>query len=292
MKRKIVLRLLLVLSLLLLASVWAVNSQRNKVVKALIGEANKEIKGRIEYGEVEITGLGHWPEIALRVKDIVLHQTEEVGTRDTVAHIQYMYVGIPISSLWTNDFAIEDVFFEGGRMVLVDEWGGKLSIEESIGLKRPFTERTEKDRGGNPLLLSIDSVHARNFEFIYRADRFEDELKLRIERLDAEFKQHGDSTIASARVITHLEEQFNREDDLLDRERFEGRLSINSDVVATKNDLRITNIDLVASELLYHSDSSDLTIDSISLRSKELYYPLRSGSFFTNFTLEGLVTLD
>lgn len=291
MKSKVILRLGLLLGLLLLAGIWAVNAQRNRVVKALINEVNKEIKGHISYGDVEITGIGKFPEIGLRVHDVILHQSETLAISDTVAQIDYMYVGVPLSSIWSKNFTIEDVYLNGGRMVLVDEWNGKLSIEEALALKKPFTERGDSDRGKNPLLLSIDSVHARDFQFIYRAERFKDELKLRIQSLDAEFKQHGDSTIASATVITYLEEQLNRNDDAADRERLEGRVRVNADVVVTKNDLRISNIDLLARQLLYHSDSGDVHIDSVAVKAPELYYPLRSGPLLTHFTLDGSVEL-
>lgn len=283
---------LLVLGVLVGVGVIAVNARRNKIVKTIVQEVNGEIKGRVQFDDVHISGLQNFPEIELRVADIVLHQTSEPGARDTVAYVEYMYINLPVFSLWRKKFTIEDVYFTGGKMVLVDEWGGKLSIEKALALNKPFTERTSEDRGKNPLLLSIDSVHARDFQFIYRADRFKDELKLRIATLDAEFKQHGDSTIASARVVTHLEEQFNREDDELDRERIEGRIRVNADVVVTKNDLLITQIDLKASELLYHSDSVDLRIDSIGLAGPQLSYGLRTGPFFDRLSLEALLTIN
>ena len=294
MKKK---RLLIITAILLFIAVMiaGVNKRRNDLAAGLIDEVNGLIQGRIEYNRVALSSFYSFPNLALRVNDIVLYRSDSLANRDTVAHVERMYIGIDLRSFFEKSYDIKEVRLEAGEVILVDKLNGLLGIEEALAPKKNQAEKDSKEaysREERRLLLTIDSVKARDFEFVYRNNKFKDQLTLSIKKLNAGFEQRGDSTLTTVFVFTHLLEQFDRQDTSANSNRIEALVSAKAEVLVTPEWLRLMDIDIRADSVIYYARSGNLALQSARFIGDSLKFGLREKiSFFDGLSLLGQLQL-
>lgn len=289
--RKIRPLLFIALIAILAGSVIAINYWRDNLVASLLKEANGNISGRIEYQQVHLSSIREFPLISLRFDDIVLYLNKTTTSYDTVAFVNKMFLLVDLNSALDDSYDISEVRLNGGQVVLEDKLDGKLGIEEALSsnTKREATESEPKRR----LVLTIDTVKIHDFEFIYRNNRFKDELRLNIEKLNAGFEQRGDSTIAEAFLVTDLQERFDRTDSLHQGKRIEAKINAYAQVLVTREWLQLAQIDIRAKEAVYFTNAENITLGSAHILSDSLSFQLRQGvSFFNGLTMSGQLSFN
>jgi len=289
--RKIRPLLLIALIAILGGSVIAVNYWRDTLVASLLEEANGNISGRIEYHKVHLSSIREFPLISLRFNDIVLYLNKSRSSNDTVAFVNEMFLLVDLNSTLDDSYDISEVRLNGGQVVLEDKLDGKLGIEEALSSNAQPDARDPKPK--RRLVLTIDTVKIKDFEFIYRNQRFKDELRLNIEELNAGFEQRGDSTIAKAFLVTDLQERFNRTDSLHQGKRFEAKINAQAHVLVTREWLQLGQIDFRAKDAVYFTDAENITLGSAHILSDSLSFQLRQGvSFFNGLSMSGQLSFN
>ncbi|KGO87140.1 AsmA family protein [Flavobacterium rivuli WB 3.3-2 = DSM 21788] len=150
--------LILLIILLFTGIAWYINTHKKEVLATLTSQLNDGLAGTLNIGDIEPTFLSGFPNVALRLENVVLRDSLYTNHKRTMLTAGQADVSINVMALLRGTVVIKKIAISDAIIDLYTDANGYSNT--SIFRKKPKKEKTEKGDGTFPKLkkLTLDDV--------------------------------------------------------------------------------------------------------------------------------------
>ncbi len=129
--KRIILTLILVPIVLLGGLFLYVQNNQAEILKGEIAKLNEEHKGRITVGDSELTLLGNFPDVSIKVYDVKIFETKE-DNAPVIVDVKDIYVGFNLWDIVGGNYDIHSLLVEEGVFNIVIHEDNTTNIQNSL----------------------------------------------------------------------------------------------------------------------------------------------------------------
>ncbi len=129
--KRILLALIVVPILLIGGLLLYVQSNHTEIIKGEIAKLNKEHKGLISIGKSELTLLGNFPDISIKVYDVQIFETKQ-DHAPIIMDVKDIYIGFNLWDIVNGNYDIQSLLVEEGVFNIVIHENNTTNIQNSL----------------------------------------------------------------------------------------------------------------------------------------------------------------
>lgn len=129
--KRILLALILVPILLIAGLYLYVQSNQAEIIKGEIAKLNQEHQGLITVGDSELTLLGNFPDVSIKVYDVKIFETKQ-DNAPTIMDVKDIYIGFNLWDILRGDYDIQSLLVEEGVFNIVIHENNTTNIQNSL----------------------------------------------------------------------------------------------------------------------------------------------------------------
>ena len=129
--KRILLALILIPILLVGGLLLYIQSNQADIIKAEIAKLNEEHQGLITVGDSELTLLGNFPDVSIKVYDVKIFETKE-DEAPLIMDVKDIYVGFNLWDIVNGNYDIQSLLVEEGVFNIVIHPDNTTNIQNSL----------------------------------------------------------------------------------------------------------------------------------------------------------------
>ena len=129
---KRILLVLIFLPILLLGGLFLyVQSNQAEIIKGEIAKLNQEHEGLITVGDSELTLLGNFPDVSIKVYDVRIYETKAEGA-PIIMDVEDVYIGFNLWDIVGGNYDIQSLLVEEGVFNIIIHENNTTNIQNSL----------------------------------------------------------------------------------------------------------------------------------------------------------------
>lgn len=123
--------------------VMIVYVKQDEIVQSLLGDMNKDFKGKTEIKDSHISLFANFPYISIDLEDFKVYETKDEGQKPLIA-INDVYAGFNLWTILTGNMEVKKIKLEDGHIDIVQEENGELNLLKAFETEKVI-ESTEEE---------------------------------------------------------------------------------------------------------------------------------------------------
>lgn len=182
-----ILSLLLLLAIIIgSATAWIYHNE-DKIYAYLLEEINKNQKGHLDIGRIDISPIQNFPYVSIGLHDVVFYE-DKSKSGEPIYEFGHVYTGFDIVSIVQGNYTVKKIKIKDGHVRLVLDENGELNL---LRAKSDGIENEDTTSSG-PLKLDLKSLVIKNVkveETKLQSDKF---IALHINKIKTSFSSKAE----------------------------------------------------------------------------------------------------
>jgi hypothetical protein len=137
-------------------------AKQDAIVQSQIATLNTTYKGKIAVGEYHLAPFESFPDISIKIDDIVVHESKEAKAA-VILDVAAIYIGFNFWDIVAGDYDIHSLIIKDGFFDFVLHTDGKTNLENALA-------SSAENADGPPIAIHLQKIELKNIDIHQREE--------------------------------------------------------------------------------------------------------------------------